>query len=101
MVALRQQKLDPRQPVGLMAEVQAKRIHGEIVGLSGGLGEIRSRGVGVLECMWIEVEAVPKCSSGLQVTSISPEGESDAGLARAMGDEEPQRVRHSWNLVAA
>ncbi len=82
-----------------MAGAQAKQIHGEIAGLSGGLEEIRSRGVGVLECMWVELEAVQIWSALL--ASTGPEGELVAGPARATGDEGPQRARHSRSLAIA
>jgi hypothetical protein len=82
-----------------MAEAQAKEIHVEI-GLSGGLGEIGSRDGGVLECMWMEVEAV-RIWSGIQVTSIALEGELIVDPAQAMGDEGLQHVRHRRNLAVA
>jgi hypothetical protein len=82
-----------------MAGAQAKQIHDEI-GLSGGLGEIGSRDGSVLECMWVEVEAV-RMRSGLLATSTVPEGEFVVAHAQAMGDEGPQHVRHRRNLAVA
>jgi len=83
-----------------MAGAQAKEIHVEI-GLSGGLGEIGSRVVGgVLECMWMELEAVRIWSGLLAMTTVR-EGELIVAPAQAMGDEELQHVRHSRNLAVA
>ena len=97
MVALRQ-TLDPRQPVGVIAGAQTKPTHGDLVGLSGGLGEILSPDGTLLEYMQV---AVLKDSSGFLVTSTGPEEELVAALARGMGGGGPQGVRHNRSLVAA
>ena len=97
MVALRQ-TLDPRQPVEVIAGAQTKPTHGDLVGLSGGLGEILSPDGTLLECMQV---AVLKDSSGFLVTSTGPEGELVAALARGMGGGGPQDVRHNRSLVVA
>ena len=90
MLALRQ-NLDPRQ------RAPVKSIHGEIVVLMEGQGEIRSPGGASLECMRVELGVVLKGWSRLPVTSTGPEGGSVSALAQAMNGGVLHRVRHSQN----